>query len=236
MKKDTNKHGRLRRRILQVTLLTAAALLLAAPIAGASTAKEEGQGALVLRELEGGKLACGDLSGEDFDHVGEYAMGRMLASAGSHEAMDEVMARMMGSGSEAQVHEAMGRRFAGCGGAQLPAGFGRMMGALNAMGMMGGGTMGGTAWNGGPYGSSGSMMGGRWSETGGKGGDDDSNGPSAAAMIGMMAVLIAAVGIAVFFFSRRGPRSPLETLRQRYASGDLSAEDFEERKRLLEGS
>lgn len=219
--------------IVQMALLAAATILLLAPSsAGATTAQEEGQGAQVLRELEAGKVECGDLSGEDFDHLGEYVMGRMFASSGSHEAMDEVMARMMGSGSETRVHEAMGRRFAGCGGGQLPAGFGRMMGAIGAMGMMGGGMMGGAPGNPGAFGPFGTMMGGDWNESGG---GSNFDGPSAAAAIGMMAVLIAAVGLAVFFLARRGPRSPSETLKQRYANGELSVEDFEERMRLLEG-
>ena len=217
-----------------MTLVIAASLLALAPIARASTAQEEGQGEQVLREMEASKVECSDLSGEDFDHIGEYAMGRMFASAASHEAMDEAMARMMGSSDETQVHEAMGQRFAGCGGGQLPAGFGRMMGALNAMGIMGGGMMGGIDGGAG-YGSYGSMMGGTWN--GSDSGNSDFNGPSAGAMIAMMAILIGAVGIAVFFLGRRRPsaRSPLEILQQRYASGELSAEEFQERKRLLGG-
>lgn len=189
---------------------------------------------MVLSEFESGKLQCNDASAEDFERVGEYVMGRMLGSTNSHEAMDELMSRMMGSDDEPQIHEAMGRRFTGCGGGQLPSGFSRMMGAFNAMGLMGDGMMGGLAQGGRPYGASGSMMGGYWNES--SAGDDDFNGPSAAAMIGMMAVLIAAVAIAVFWLTRRRQRGPLDTLRQRYTSGELSAEDYEERKRLLGGS
>lgn len=216
-----------------VVLVGAGLLALIPGIAAASTAQEEQEGSKIVSEFEGGKLQCSDASAEDFDRVGDYVMGRMLGSPGSHEAMDEVMSRMMGADGERQVHEAMGRRFTGCGGGQLPSGFGRMMGAFNGMGMMGGGMMGGLAQDG-RFGPSGSMMGGDWNESSAN--DDDFNGPSAAAMVGMMAVLIGAVAVAVLWFSRRRPHGPLDTLKQRYAAGELTNEEYEERRRLLGGS
>ncbi|MEX2106181.1 MAG: SHOCT domain-containing protein [Solirubrobacterales bacterium] len=216
-----------------VALVTAGLLALIPGVAAASTAQEEREGSQILSEFESGKLQCNDASDDDFERVGEYVMGRMLGSTNSHEAMDEAMSRMMGSESEPQIHEAMGRRFTGCGGGQLPPDFGRMMGAFNAIGMMGGGMMGGLA-QGGRYGPSGSMMGGYWSESSAD--DDDFDGPSAAAMIGMMAVLIGAVAVAVLWFSRRRPHGPLDTLKQRYAAGELTNEEYEERRRLLGGS
>ncbi len=220
-----------------VALIAVAALSLSAANASATTVEDEKQGAAVLQEFESGKLSCADASDENFERVGEYVMGRMLGSPGSHDAMDEVMSRMMGSGSESRVHEAMGRRFADCGGGQLPAGFGRMMGAVNAMGMMGGGMMGGLAQGGRSYGSSSSMMDGYWNWNESAANDENFNGPSAAAMIGMMAVLIGAVAVAVLFLARRRPGGgPLDTLEQRFARGELSAEEYQERKRLLGGS
>jgi hypothetical protein len=218
-----------------IVLVTAGLLALVPGVAAASTAQEEQEGSQVLGEFEAGKLSCADAGAEDFERVGEYVMGRMLGSTNSHEAMDEVMSRMMGSDNEPQIHEAMGRRFTGCGGGQLPAGFGRMMGAFNAMGAMGGGMMGGLAQGGRSYGPSGSMMGGYWNESAAN--DEDFDGPSAGAMIGMMAVLIGAVAVAVLFLARRRPGGgPLDTLEQRYARGELSAEEYQERKRLLGGS
>jgi hypothetical protein len=196
---------------------TIACLALTATLTGAgvasATPREEKQGSQILGELESGKLECGEASPADFELVGEYAMGRMFGSPSQHEAMNQIMSRMMGARGEESVHEAMGRRFSGCGGGQLPAGFGRMMGAVNALGMMGGYG----------YGSSANTN------------DDDFDGPSAAAMVGMMAVLIGAVALAVFLLARRRPGGPLDTLERRYASGELSAEEYQERKRLLEG-
>lgn len=67
--------------------------------------------------------------------------------------------------------------------------------------------------------------------------DDHSDGPSAAAMVGVMAVLIAAVAVAVLWLGRRRRASgPLDTLERRFAAGEISAEEFRESKRLLEGS
>lgn len=225
-------HSRFRPAFLA---LAAAGLLLLAgsPVAGASTIQEERQGSQVLSEFEDGTLTCGAASAEDFEHVGEYVMGRMLGPGNSHAAMDELMSRMMGAENEPRVHQAMGRRFTGCGGGQLPRGFGRMMGAVAAMGTMGGGMMGDLGSDG-SHGSAGAMMGGDPGEAGAE--DDGFDGPSASAMIAMMAVLIGAAAIAVFLFARRGPSSPLDTLKRRYANGELSAEEYEERKRLLGGS
>jgi hypothetical protein len=216
-------------------VLAATLLAVTTATAFASTSEEEQQGSEILRELESGQVQCGHLSGEDFDRVGDYVMGRMLGSPSSHEAMDKVMTRMMGADGERQIHEVMGRRFSGCGGGQLPAGFGRMMGAFNAMGMMGGGSgmMGGLAQGGQYSGSSGSMMGGDWNQS--SAGDNEFDGPSAAAMVGMMAVLIGAVAIAALWLSRRRPAGPLDTLKKRFASGELTQEEYEERRRLLGG-
>lgn len=208
-------------------------VLLGAPAASA-TPQEEKQGSQILSELESGKLKCSEASASDFELVGEYAMGRMFGSPSQHEAMNQMMSRMMGARGEESVHEAMGRRFSGCGGGQLPAGFGRMMGAVNAMGMMGGGMMGGASQDGRSYGGYGSMMGGSGSLTNTS--DEGFDGPSAAAMVGMMAVLIGAVALALFLLARRRPGGPLDTLKRQYAKGELSAEEYQERKQLLEGS
>jgi hypothetical protein len=202
--------------------------------ASAATAEEEAQGAKVLRELEAGVVECGDLDGEQFEHVGDYAMGRMAGSTARHEAMDETMTQMMGATAEREMHEVMGRRFSGCGGGKLPAGFGRMMGAFGALGTMGGGMMGGPGEGGNFYGGPGSMMGGgHWGEPGGDGGSDE---PSTAALIALIAVFIAALAAVFLWLSRRRPRGPLDTLKRRLAAGELTSAEYEERRRLLSGS
>ena len=199
--------------VVAFACLVFATSLVPAGLASA-TPQEERQGSQILKELEGGALKCSDASTSDYELVGEYAMGRMFGSPAQHEAMNQMMSRMMGSRGEESVHEAMGRRFSGCGGGQLPPGFGQMMGAVNVMGMMGG------------YGYNPAS-----NEN-----DEDFDGPSAGAMVGMMAVLIAAVTLALFLLTRWRPGSPQEALKRRYAKGELSAEEYQERRRLLEGS
>lgn len=211
------------------------ALLVLAPAASASVEQEEQTGAKLLNELEAGGVRCVDLRGGDFDHVGEYVMGRMMGSPRAHEAMDQMMSSMMGAG-ERQMHEAMGRRFSGCGGGRLPAGFGRMMGAVNAMGMMGGGMMGGSGargWNGsggmmGGSGWVGGMMGGSWFGEE----DDSSETPWGAMVAAFVALLIITLAFAWFAWRRpdsTAPESPAEILGRRYASGELSAEEYRAR-------
>lgn len=201
-----------------------------------ATPQEERQGSQILRGLEAGTLECGDAKASDFELVGEYAMGRMFGSSAQHEAMNQMMTLMMGGRGEERVHEAMGRRFSGCGGGQLPAGFGQMMGAVNAMGMMGGDMMGGGPGQSGPYGGPGSMMGSDGYNTASNENGEDFDGPSAGAMVGMMAVVIAAVALALFLLARWRPGGPQETLKRRYAKGELSADEYQERRHLLEGS
>lgn len=217
------------RRAVPLATIVIGAFLIGGPAAHA-TPQEEAQGSQILRELESGKLKCGAVSASEFELVGEYAMGRRFASPAEHEAMDQMMARMMGAHGEEAAHEAMGRRFSGCGGGQLPASFGRMMGAVNTLGMMGGEPSDGRA-----YGGPESMMGGYAYGSSADTADEGFDGPSAGAMVGMMTVLIGAVALALLLLARRRPR-PLDTLKRRYARGELTDEQYQERKHLLEGS
>ena len=217
------------------TLVVAILALLAASSASA-TPQEEQHGSRILQELASGQLKCSDASASDFELVGEYAMGRMFGSSAQHEAMNQMMVRMMGARGETDVHEAMGRGYSGCGAGHLPRGFGQMMGAVNAMGMMGGGMMGGGVAGSAPNGGPGSMMGRYSSSSPANDSNGDFDGPSAGAMIGMMVVLIGAVALALLLLARRRPEGPLEMLKRRYAKGELSADEYQERRRLLEGS
>jgi len=209
--------------LLGVGCLLAAALLPAA--AAADLGQEEVRGRAIAESVSTGERGCSDLSAEEFELVGEYAMGRYLGDGAAHEAMNAHMVAMMGEGGERRMHVALGYRYSGCRGG--PAG--------SWMGPMAGMMLGGGGHEGGGYGPG--MMGGYASPAGG---EDEFDGPSAAAMVGMMAVLIGAAAAAVLWLSRRrdGPRpnSARETLRRRFASGELDEEQYQERKRLLEGS
>ena len=222
------------RRAATLALLMGVAFGVAGPpiaAAAPTLAQEEQQGEGIAKSLQSGERHCSDLSADDFELIGEYAMGSYLGDEGTHAAMNRRMTVMMGEAGERRMHIALGYRFSGCPGGPVSG----WVGALG--GMMGGGGSG-------SYGP-GMMGGGSGSEygpgmmgdyrSGSAAGDDDFDGPSAAAMVGMMAVLIGAVAVAVLLLARRRSSGPLETLKRRYASGELSDEQYQESKRLLEG-
>lgn len=118
-------------RILLVAALSAAILGVAAAPALASLADEVAAGRQVARQLDAGRVGCSDLDDADFEHLGEYAMERMLGSRATHEALNARMSSTMGAAGTDRMHELMGRRYAGCGasGAGMGGGWGVMMGA-----------------------------------------------------------------------------------------------------------
>lgn len=155
-------------------------------------------------------------------------MDRMAGSALAHETMTRYMRTRLGPRGEFEIHVALGRRIAGCGG-RPPAGFGHMMALTGMMGIRdapgqpkGLGTHHAYGWTGG-------MLGWRGERS------DDDEGPSAGAMVGVMAVLIAGVALALILLRPRRRSDPIEKLRRRLASGEISAEEYRERLQLLEG-
>ena len=223
---------RARRSRWPITIALSAVLALAAAMAApALGATEAQQGAKVLRNLQADKASCTSLATEDFDHVGEYVMERMLGSATTHEAMNRQMVAMMGASGETQAHVYMGQRFAGCASGRAPTAFGAMMG------MMGAGMMGSAS---GASGSS-SMMGGSSERTAammGSGSRNDSWSSGDTVMVVLMGLLLAVVaGVLVAWHPWRRPDvTPLETLRQRFARGDIDQGEFDRLRRALEGS
>jgi putative membrane protein len=217
------------RRLGTAVGVCALALLSALPstpaAAGDSVGAEEQQGARAFLAVEGGKRRCADLSGQDFERVGEFVMGRMAGSTSAHRSMNEQIASTMGERSQEQMHEFMGRRFTRCGGARAPARFGAMMGMMGAMAGHGGGN----------YAGSGSMMNRNTTRSSDADGDDNT---AAIVMALAMLALIAAVGVVLW--RRRGSRAgsegdPLETLRARYARGEIDGEEYERRRQALGG-
>lgn len=110
-------------------LLISLALLIAIPSsASASLADEQHHGQTLAAQVQSGAVSCGDLSHEDFDHIGEYVMGRALGSTTAHAAMNERMRLMIGDQAEGRMHQLMGARFAGCTTAAAGNGYGTTMG------------------------------------------------------------------------------------------------------------
>ena len=119
------------------------------------TAREEKEGKAVWDKLQKKKLACDKLSEEDFERLGEYFMGQMMGD--SHEAMNNMMIKMMGEKGEEQMHVVMGKRFSGCDtSAVFP---NQSKGFMAMMGMMGSAFSRSTPGFGGTEGGENSMMG-----------------------------------------------------------------------------
>lgn len=215
-----------RRSLIAATLTTV--MTVGAVPAQAQVGPEVDGARLLVGVAQGGKR-CTQLSSRDFEAIGEYAMGRMAGSSRAHETMTRYMRTRLGPRGEFEIHVALGRRIAGCGG-RSPVGFGQVMGLTGMMGLRDAPGQPSDWGNHDAFGGPGSMMGWRGERS------DDDGGPSAGAMVGMMAVLIAAVALALFLLRPRRRRSdPVETLRRRLASGEIGAEEYRERLQLLEG-
>lgn len=78
----------------------------------AHTKEEEQEGKEVWNRLQKAQLTCGDLTEDDFGILGEYAMGQMLGA--SHVSMNAMMIQMHGEDGEEAIHVALGKRFSGC--------------------------------------------------------------------------------------------------------------------------
>ena len=76
--------------------------------------RDRRQGRALATELQSGAKTCADLTREEFDHIGEFVMGRMVGSIADHEAMNTRMTAVMGSEAEARMHGLLGARFAAC--------------------------------------------------------------------------------------------------------------------------
>ncbi len=102
------------------------------------TAREEAEGKEIWEKLQAKQLECKNLTNDNFESLGKYFMGQM--AGGSHEAMNNMMVRMMGEEGEKQMHIAMGKRNSGCGTSFIPmmgSGFGNMMGGWGGFGILG---------------------------------------------------------------------------------------------------
>lgn len=192
------------------------------------TAREEQEGKEIWEKLQARQLECKDLTDNQYSALGEYFMGRFIGDSQRHAAMNQMIIGMMGQAGEEQMHVVMGKRLSGCDpNAQVPS-----MGFMPIMWMMGSAfapeSFGGTKGGGNPmmgYGSWGGMMNG-W------------GGLSIfgwLAMILFWALLILSVVALVRYLTKSnsstGDKTPLEILKERYARGEISKKEFEEKKK-----
>ncbi len=131
---NARSFGSMTRHLAIVTVLAAWVMALNAGPGLASVAAEVAACRQVAQGLRGGKAECSRLATDDFEHLGEYVMERMLGSRTVHEAMNDRMASMLGDANSERMHELTGRRYAGC----------RTAAAGGAM--MGSGMMAGPGW------------------------------------------------------------------------------------------
>lgn len=186
------------------------------------TAEEEAEGKAIWEKLQAKEIGCDKLSEDDFGALGEYFMGTMMGDA--HPAMNAMMVSMMGEEGEEQVHVVMGERLSGCDTEAAYPLAGR--GFMPMMQMFGGGWGSGGGWGRG----FGPMMG---------------VGLGTIAGFGLIAFLIwilwwalviaGIVAVLRWLLRRFGAlkSSALDTLKERYARGEISKSEFEEKKKDL---
>ena len=139
-----------------IALLATAAVLVFPAAATAALAQEEKQGQGLAESVRSGEKPCSELAADDFELIGEFAMGQYLGSTDAHAAMNRRMTQMTGESGERRMHMALGYHYTRCQGGPASSWMGLMAGMM--YGDYGPGMMGG---NQGGY--SGSMMGDNWS-------------------------------------------------------------------------
>jgi putative membrane protein len=193
-----------------------------------SQQQEELEGKKLSANLNNKTIACAAITDADFEKIGEYFMGQSLNDTARHIYMNEMMKRMMGEAGEEQAHIAMGKRFSGC---DLSAAFPTQdTGFWPMMGMMGGWWSQNIQSNN-NY-SNYPMMG------------NFSNNPmgwgfgffGSIFMLVLWALIIAGIVTLVKWLMH--PHSlqngnALEILKARYAKGEISKKEYEQKKKDL---
>lgn len=229
---------------LLLSALTLSLALGAPPASAAGVADEQAQGRRLLDRVASGQLSCAAATPAQFELMGEAVMGRAFPNATAHERMNGVMSSMMGARGEAQMHEVLGRQAAGCSGGSSVQGFVGMMGSMGAMmGMMGGahgpgtrGMMQGYGSGSGGYGSASGY--GMMGPTAVNRDTGDRWAAADTTMVVTMGLLLVLIVVALVLFrpARRresGPDRPLDILDERFARGDISVEEYRERRDAL---
>ncbi len=93
-------------------------------------------GLQIWQKLQSGALTCQQLTGDDYEKLGEYFMGEAAGSAENHVYWDNGIQSMMGDQGDTNMHIAWGERGSGClSNAQIPSNtpsfFQGMMGYFN---------------------------------------------------------------------------------------------------------
>lgn len=177
--------------------------------------EEETRGKVIFEKLEAKEISCESLINDDFEAIGEYFMSQIAGT--SHEAMNSMMIQMLGEEGEEQMHIAMGKRMSSC----------EPTANMMNNGVMGGGMMG----------ESNNMMRNMmdWNKW---------NFRSGWAWLGWVFMILFWALITVWIIipvkwlidqmtGKSKEKSALDILKKRYAKGEISKEELEEKKKDL---
>ena len=189
------------------------------------TIQEEADGKAILGKLQSQQTSCTNLSDDNFEKLGDYFMGQMMGS--SHGAMDALMTQRIGESNNSLMHIALGKRFSGCDTSAVFPSQGASF--LPMMGMMGGGSPSYENYQPNNFNS---MMGNYY----------NGGGIGWLPMILWWVLIIIGIVFLVRWISnqsRNGSRNreksltALDTLKERYAKGEIDKKEFEEKKKDL---
>jgi len=184
------------------------------------TIREEAEGKELWSKLQAKEVVCENLNDEQYGVLGEYFMGTMAGK--SHAAMNAMMIQMHGDDGEEQIHIAMGKRLSGCDtSAAFPA---ESLGWMPMMSMMWG--SGSSPFN---NNLTNNMMNFGFGVMGGFGW---------IFMIFWWVLIITGIVYFVRWLIRQSGsggsgKSALDILKERYARGEISKQEFEEKSREI---
>jgi len=195
------------------------------PVVNNQIIQEEAEGKAILGKLQSQQTSCANLTDDNFEKLGDYFMGQMMGS--SHSAMDALMTQRIGEDNNRLMHIALGKRFSGCNTSAVFPSQGESF--LPMMGMMGGSSSSSNNYQPNNFNS---MMGNYY----------NGGGIGWLPMILWWILIIIGIVLLVRWISNQSRNgsgnhgktsAALDTLKDRYAKGEIDKKEFEEKKKDL---
>lgn len=167
------------------------------------------------------QIDCEAVTEDEWEKLGDAAMGEMIGNNERHEMMDNMMGGE-GSDSLRAMHINMGQRNLNCANDSS---------GTSSMGMMGGG-----------MGMMGNMMGGGMGQAGGVIGNlvggIGTMGSGIGGILVLAVLVIVIIGLFIAWLNRKqstmtSGKTALDILKKRYAKGEIDKQEFETKKRDL---